>query len=38
MGYDFFYPGRIGYVCGAGVGAVLCYLIIRIFTHIRPRR
>lgn len=38
VGYDSFYPGRIGYVCGAGVGAVLCYLIIRIFTHIRPRR
>lgn len=38
LGYEFFYPGRIGYVCGAGVGAVLCYLIIRTFTHMRPRR
>jgi len=38
LGYEFFYPGRIGYVCGAGVGAVLCYLIIRTFTHIHTRR
>ncbi|MCY9532075.1 hypothetical protein SAMN04488689_104336 [Paenibacillus sp. cl6col] len=38
VGYDFFSPGRIGYVCGAGVGAVLCYLIIRTLTHMRPRR